>query len=565
MNRSIPDTLLRNGIYQFKKRVPERLIATKTFDGKRFIQKSLKTRDPREARRLASDMDADFQGLCRRAEAELTTKATSVWNAALGGNRVPSEEDIQAELIRSRNSFLVATHRGFDTKNNAKWGYSDEDIYSGSPKYVWIEKLKSLAGAFRGQPDESTVDSVRRIVSSNGWSADEGTALFDELCERFAAAEIEAIETLLQSPRGDYHERYRVSASGAATSLYDALEHYKKIKGSRRQMLKKVETAVRAWDDLVGKPTISSITRADIRSFISELSKVPMTLRAKRPHDSLRQLIDHPSSTSPKEKRLAPRTIKDNYISPLSSAVKALGDDFSDVTNPFDRIQVDGATRKSKKRSFKDHELNAIFRHPIFTGCSGRNRRNTPGSTVIKDHYYWAPLIAMWTGMRAGEIANLALADVRISSQGYAGHPHFRIAEGKTENARREVPIHPILLKLGFDEYVAKIASEGHARLFPDWKQPKGKLLSSGASQKNFNSKVLSCCDDDDVSFHTFRHTMKNVMAKARIAEQYQRAILGHEKLGIDANYFHPELDHYYDEFVQKIEYPNVDLSHLYK
>ena len=563
MNRLIPDTIIRNGIYQFKKRVPERLADSQAFGGKRFIQKSLRTRDPREARQLAADLDAQFQNLCGLAERELSPSISFKGTFNVLKARAPTEVEVQAEVLRLKNGYLARTHRGHDTVNTIAFGQHNQEIYSGSPDYVWHDRLESLEGAFRGQPDLGTLVAVDRIIKENGWKVETDSSLHDELCRRIAAAQIEAIEKLFQSERGDFHDQFKVAGPASAKTLLDALEHYQRLKGSRTQMLKKVTVAVRAWDDLVGKLLISSIDRGDIREFIADLSRVPMRLRAKNPNASLRDLINHARSNASGETRLEARTIKDNYLSPLSTAVNALREDFPEISNPFEGIKVDGASRKSNKRSFKDHELQAMFRHPIFTGCKSKTRRNTPGDQIIRDHYLWAPIIALWTGMRANEIATLEVEDVRLSELGYAGKPHFRIKAGKTDNAKREVPIHPKLIELGFADYVAKIASAGHKRVFPDWKQPKGKLYSSGASQKNFNTHVVSCCDDDNVSFHTFRHTMKNAMAKARIPEQYQRAILGHEKLDRDADYFHPELDHYFDEFVNKVDFPDVDLSHL--
>lgn len=562
MNRSIPDTLLRNGVYQFKKRVPKHLVATTAFGGKQFVQRSLKTRDPREARQRASEMDADFLEVCARAEREISGLSAKENLTNTERAHQPTDNEVNAEIIRLKNRFLATHHRGFDTLNNVSWNISGEEVFSGTPEYVWVEISKELQRGITGEPDVRTTARVDHAIQENGWAVTKNSGLYAELCRSFAAAEIEAIDALLSSKRGDFHTEYNVAAPARTKTLEDAIEHYKAVKPTKTKMVIKMETALRAWTELVGKQSISSITRTDIRSYISNLLKVPLKLRAQHPGTDLKDLIEDPRSTSSTEKRLSPRTIKDNYIAPLSTAINCLIDDHPEK-NPFDRIKVDGATRKSRKRKFKDHELNSIFRHPIFTGCMSKRLRNTPGGEVIKDHYYWAPIIALWTGMRANEIASLELPDIRIQSQGYEGKPHFRIREGKSENARRDVPIHPQLLKFGLDDYVALLSAAGHSRLFPHWKQPRGKSFSSGASQKNFNNKVILCCDDDNVSFHTFRHTLKNAMANARIPEQYQRAILGHELLDRDADYLHPELDDYYDEFVEKVDYPNVDLSHL--
>lgn len=72
-------------------------------------------------------------------------------------------------------------------------------------------------------------------------------------------------------------------------------------------------------------------------------------------------------------------------------------------------------------------------------------------------HKLWIPLIALYSGMRQGEICQLYCDDIMAVD----GIPCFRIRtcqerkQGlKTEQSQRTIPIHPALLELGFLEFI---------------------------------------------------------------------------------------------------------------
>jgi len=52
---------------------------------------------------------------------------------------------------------------------------------------------------------------------------------------------------------------------------------------------------------------------------------------------------------------------------------------------------------------FTTEELQKIFNAPLYTGCQDDERgAETPGPNIIRRHRYWVPLIALFSGMRAG-------------------------------------------------------------------------------------------------------------------------------------------------------------------
>lgn len=59
------------------------------------------------------------------------------------------------------------------------------------------------------------------------------------------------------------------------------------------------------------------------------------------------------------------------------------------------------------REPYSNAELEMIFGSPVFSGCRSRHRRSEPGQQVLRDGYYWIPLIALYSGMRLGEIVQL--------------------------------------------------------------------------------------------------------------------------------------------------------------
>jgi len=51
-------------------------------------------------------------------------------------------------------------------------------------------------------------------------------------------------------------------------------------------------------------------------------------------------------------------------------------------------------------------ELQAIFHSPLFSGCAAANRVHEPGNVKCRDHRFWFPVVALFTGLRLSELAN---------------------------------------------------------------------------------------------------------------------------------------------------------------
>ncbi|WP_392353757.1 site-specific integrase [Brevundimonas sp. LF-1] len=245
---------------------------------------------------------------------------------------------------------------------------------------------------------------------------------------------------------------------------------------------------------------------------------------------------------------------------------------------------VKGASKSKGRRKanpFAVHELNALFRWPIFTGAKSSTQVNSPGYVIIDDHRKWVPLVMLFTGARPSEVAQLTVDDIKEED----GYPYISIlteydpddpdderdfiVSHKTENAARKIPIHPDLERLGFLKYVERMKARREERLFPEWKlssDPR-KLYSSDSWVRNFNDKIILGViqGKPKPTLYSLRHTWKTQMAIHKVPPQYQNQLLGHAQQGMDEHYLgRLGIEHTYNA-IKDIKFEGLDLSHLYQ
>lgn len=140
----------------------------------------------------------------------------------------------------------------------------------------------------------------------------------------------------------------------------------------------------------------------------------------------------------------------------------------------------------------------------------------------------WMPLIALFTGMRKEEIAQLTVADI-ITENGSGVHfiDINRNGGKKTKNviSIRRIPIHDTLLKLGFLDYMRT----RKRKLFDETGTAVSKafvryLVTLGIKQDGDRGMVL----------HSFRDTFNNTLAEpsAQVQDRLRYALMGHSKSG---------------------------------
>lgn len=218
---------------------------------------------------------------------------------------------------------------------------------------------------------------------------------------------------------------------------------------------------------------------------------------------------------------------------------------------------------EDRRRPYSRDQLRTIFSSPIFTGCKSDARRSTGGSLVLRDSAFWMPLVALYSGMRMGEIAQLLVADVRGENEVL----YFDVNKDedktlKTSTSRRRVPVHATLLEIGFEKYVASLRAKGTKRLFPDL-EPGADGYYSAKFSKWWGryGKAIGFHTPKTV-FHSFRHNFKDALYAADVSETAARQLMGHKDNSPHGGYGTGLPLQNLKEAIDRIDY-KIDLGHL--
>ena len=182
---------------------------------------------------------------------------------------------------------------------------------------------------------------------------------------------------------------------------------------------------------------------------------------------------------------------------------------------------------------------------------------------------YWAPLIALFTGARLGEIVQMHLGDIREDN----GIWVFDLNDDgdkklKSDTSSRIVPIHSKLMDLGIIDFVKHLQNlKKSSKLFADEvRNPDAKFDAYSKRFQHFRKKVGAIPGDNEMlDFHSFRHTVRTKLADASIQESLIDDIVGHSSSGRSVGkkiYTHTQLIPQKKEAIETIIY-DIDFTKI--
>jgi len=343
---------------------------------------------------------------------------------------------------------------------------------------------------------------------------------------------------------------------------------------------------LREFLEVVGDKPINRYTQDDGVRFKDIQMDLP-TKRQVKPFKGLAladvaKLAHEMRASGNKVELLSPITINDKIgtVSVFFTWAKARD---SSVTNPVTGL---GIKRRKNKRQGKSRypwntdELNQMFMAPIFTGCRSETHWRQPGNVILRQSaVFWVPLIALFSGMRLGEIIQMQVADVKtideityfdvtpLALNDASDEEGEEIEEEKslkTSSSRRSIPVHQTLFDIGFGEFLKFRRESGTTRLFPEYEKAK----DDGSWSKRFSKHFKRFRDSIGVSrrgvkFHSLRHNVEDALRNANERKEIRDAIQGHGEVGVSREYGTGYYVKTLNGAVQKIKYEGLDLKHL--
>lgn len=176
-----------------------------------------------------------------------------------------------------------------------------------------------------------------------------------------------------------------------------------------------------------------------------------------------------------------------------------------------------------------------------------------------KPDWYWLPVIALFSGARQGELANLTVE----SFEEIDTIKCFYIADGKTLESRRTVPIHSVLLDLGLWEYVQNLKNMGIRQFVPH--RPANDRTKSVSRQWGLWVQEVEI-DDPSKVFHSFRSTaITELYNNSEVNPAAIRSSVGHSggMKGSHAGYVRGVELQYLKNSIERIAYPSVNVQAL--
>jgi integrase len=206
------------------------------------------------------------------------------------------------------------------------------------------------------------------------------------------------------------------------------------------------------------------------------------------------------------------------------------------------------AKQNEQREAFSDEDLAKIFSASWFT--AGVGTRTAKGVFyAYRPHYYWLPLLGLFTGGRLNELSQLYLKDI-VEVEGIPCIDFNLLGEGKldvdgpdplpaldkslkTVNSRRLIPIHAKLQEWGLLTYVSALQRAGHTRLFPELAFDSRKGYGKAAG-KWFNERYLGTelhiPRNGRKTFHSFRHNFATALGALSVETSIKSDLMGHAR-----------------------------------
>lgn len=535
----------RHGIYFFRIVVPKTL--REIFDGQWEIKRSLHTRNQREALRMARPLALQAYDIFERLGVRMS-KAE------------PSIADILAKANKGELRDLRAT-QSVTLPNGEKHDYTIQTDSDSPAEIAAFERLEAKKqaelAATVARYQERPVEVPEAMLAYQREQAAEMARFKAELADRDRAMAQIAVRTLAvpvppaapavaptpvtQTPPFDPANRISVRwdeyFQQAAGSKWTTP---RSIKGNKR----KFELFMTCW----GKDgDVSTIEREDINQFIRYLREDKEVEAGDRLGDD----------------GLGHRSV-DNHVDVVAGFLEWARNKGYYPDNK--RLPTDGQ-RLFKKKARKKA---AGLANPIHTIGQLQTLFDPKGFHPTEAHHFWPPLIALFTGARRREVAQLLLSDFYVKDGIQAMSINILEDEDKSVKsaaAIRVIPVHPELINLGLLDYLQDVKTLGLGpEVFPGiGTNADGEKGNAVGNFWRNHMKKLGLFNSRSPTFHSFRSTALQELKDRGVEWEMRCQLAGHEiehvSEGYNPNKF--SLQRLMEDGIPKLRYEGLDLSGL--
>ena len=510
-------SLSRHGVYYFRYPLPVLSGATST------VRLSLGTRDPRKALRLSEGLRHAAHELSRlMIENSLSLDDFRSLLREHFGKMLES----QKQAVRDDghlSDVAVASFKANVERQENREGNSlrHQAQLDGMDRYL-VTELLSNAGISTKQPNDSLrafTNEYRRADAAYARAVLE----FDRQYDRYQFGEQSTEPEQFHLPTKNTNRRRGISLK-RATELY---RDECMLTGTWTQRTEnEKQEYFQVLFELIGEDTdIGTITADDASRVKTDLQRYP---RNRRKHPKTRELSIADALLVQDVERLSVPTLN-KYMQTYKGLFGWAAANKHISENLFDGMPYRQGKRQkeqSKRAAFSPEQIRTI-RDKVLTIEIPRPQY---------EYRKWGPLIAMYTGARLNEIAQLMLKDLQQKN----GIWVFDLNDDgdrksvKNSASKRRVPVHEKLIEYGLLDYVDELRARGATKLFPDFNYcpTNGWGRTLGRWVNNVLLVDLGI-KETALTFHSFRHTVVTSLLRAEVAQTVVQTIVGHEREGV--------------------------------
>lgn len=430
---------------------------------------------------------------------------------------------------------------------------------------------------------EAVAESVDEHVAAYRAVLPKTSPVYRKVAAGVARAEIEALKRADERDVMDWTGTpsdpliKRAEQPKAATAGSRIVDHYDRFLNQRASdisadTISQNRGVIQLFAEFVGEDLpIDQLRRKHVAEWRDQLYFMPKMARQVTELKSLKFKEIIAANQKLGRATIDPKTIN-RYLSALSPFAKWLAaNDLVSTPIMVDDMFIKLDRSKPKRAPFSDEQLKSLFNSPLFRGCLTNTMEHKPGTFTIRDWRYWLPLIALFSGMRLGEIAQLLVEDVQEMHDTWIMHV---TTDGdndkklKTVGSERIVPVHSELIALGFLEYYTIRKKAGSKRLFPEIK-PDSRGFMSGVPSKFLNTYLDRIgVKTKTLAMHSFRHLFADRLRKAGYLDGEFGFILGHGDRLVRTTGRYGALPQgtvaHRSKLIEAVKFTDLDLQSLY-
>lgn len=527
----------KGSIAWYRARVPSALIAKY---GKTEVWERLGELTGTQAKTMALKAAARWAETFEREQHGLGKKANGPAVSASGvAKRIASVEEVR-EVARASARNMLA-----EDEEARIWGI--RSVHG----ELWTSQLSDIDAAVETMLAEGHADSelwhrFRADLRAHGLVEPTDTIEKRRLLRTWAVEQGKALQAIQQRTRGLPVETPPPVPVGHAKRMRDAYEAWKGTAVRSEKTVGTFRRHVQMFEEMMGNPPLHTLKRGDGLRFRDMLTEWAV-----------------------RERKTAETA--NNVLASIKAITNAARDREWLEVSPFDKMEVTQGGKESEGREpWTREELPVLFDSPLFMAYQ-LPQGDSIATKGGRDAAYWVPLLAAYTGARAGELCQLWADDVSEQDGGLVIEFRANRNRGqklKNKGSWRAVPVHGELLRLGFREYWLSMKEGDENRLFPHI-PTEGQNGAAGQFGHWFGEyKRSRGFQTATKTLHSFRHTVVSELVLAGVEEAIRHAITGHEGKTVHDKVYAATVRRQAERlrpYVEKIVYPGLSLPRVYK